>query len=167
MEAVVNATPPTMPVTPAGGPPAFSIPLSLTTAGGARVQPMVAGADVASGNPLPVTTAPPTATSGVVPVVSAVLENSHVLKAGAGVFLGGHITTTTVGGYLMLFDSTTAPGDGAVTPIGCWVVSANSTAVVGANPGISVLTGAVVVFSTTGPFTKTASATAYFSMQVV
>lgn len=107
--------------------------------------------------------------AGIVPVVSTSAESSHVIKGAPGSLYGGHATVTTVSGYLMIFDATSAPVDGAVAPKACLPITSNGT-----NGGIAInyttpaqyLTGVTVVFSSTGCFTKTASATAYFSFQV-
>lgn len=96
-------------------------------------------------------------------VTSAAAESSHVLKAAPGSFIGGHVTATGAG-FLMLFDAVAAPADGAVAPKTCVAVAANTSVnIVNPQP---FLTGVVAVFSSTGCFTKTASAVAYFSFQV-
>lgn len=109
-----------------------------------------------------------TAASGITPVVSTSAESGHVLKASAGNLYS--LTTTTAGtaGYVMVFNAISAPGDGAVTPIECVVVAANSTVSINYNPGPPSVygTGITAVFSSTGCFTKTASATAFFSGKV-
>lgn len=106
----------------------------------------------------------------VATVASTALEACHVLKASAG----GLITLTAeigaTSGYLLVFDASSAPADGAVTPIWWREISSNGTngglsASWGVSP-ISATTGITACFSTTGPFTKTASATAAFSAQV-
>lgn len=98
-----------------------------------------------------------------VPVVSSAAEGSHVLKASPGCLLAIYATPGSTAGFLMIFNSKTVPGDGAVTPINCIQVQANTT--IAANwapqPPEWYSTGIVAVFSTTGCFTKTASATAY------
>ena len=106
--------------------------------------------------------AAPTAT----PVVSSALETGHVLKASAGSLSSFQANTTTVGGWIMLFNSATVPADGAVTPIKWWQVGPNTTLGVGCSPAIACAAGISVAFSTTGPFTKTGSATAVFSGEV-
>jgi hypothetical protein len=108
----------------------------------------------------------PTAGSaaGITPIVSAAAESSHVLKASAGNLYSVYVTTGATAGYLMVFNATSAPADGAVTPIECAAVPASSTTSVSYLPGpMGVFsTGITAVFSTTGCFTKTASATAFF-----
>ncbi len=116
-------------------------------------------------NPLAVTSAPST-TGGITPVVSTAAESSHVFKASAGNLYGYQVTAGAAAGYVMIFNATSAPVDGAVTPIKCVVVPANATVGVTADPPEAFSTGITAVFSTTGCFTKTASATAMFSGDV-
>lgn len=98
------------------------------------------------------------------PVVSAAAEASHILKASPGCIISGYATTGASAGFLMLFNSATVPVDGAVTPQNC--VSIPATTTIGLNwapqPPEWYSAGIVAVFSTTGCFTKTGSATAYF-----
>ena len=119
------------------------------------------------------TSVPPTPSSaagiGIAPVVSASAEGTHVLKAGAGNLYG---LTTTIGattGWVMVFDATSAPADGAVTPKFCRYIKSDGTGGSNSlawNPPAVMATGISVAFSSTGCFTKTASATAFFSGQV-
>jgi hypothetical protein len=104
------------------------------------------------------------AAAGITPVVSSAVESGHVLKASAGNLYSVYVTTGAVAGFLMVFNSTTVPADGAVTPIECQPAPANGIASLTFNPGPveSYSTGISVAFSTTGCFTKTASATAFF-----
>lgn len=97
------------------------------------------------------------------PVSSPSAEGARVFKAGPGNLYRLSVTTGASGGYLMVFDSLTAPADGAVTPAICRVVAANSTLSLAlADPIARFGTGIAAVFSTTGCFSKTVSATAYF-----
>lgn len=106
----------------------------------------------------------PSSGSGIAPVVSGSAESSHVLKASPGNLYGVAVTSGAVAGYLLVFDATSAPVDGAVTPKACVVVPANSTVGLSYGDIPSVYaTGITAVFSSTGCFTKTASATAYFA----
>lgn len=114
---------------------------------------------------LGVATAPSaTAGAGIAPVVSASLEGSHVLKASAGNLYDAYVTTGTTPGYLMTFNATSAPADGAVTPIDCIQAPPSQTTALFtlASPPEVFSTGITIVFSTTGCFTKTVSATVFF-----
>lgn len=104
----------------------------------------------------------------VTPIASTALESNHVLKASAGTFYSVTVTTGVTAGYVMVFNATSAPADGAVTPLFVSAAPANSTTSLSMNgsPGATFSTGIVVVFSTTGPLTKTASATAAFTGMV-
>jgi hypothetical protein len=103
--------------------------------------------------------------TALTPVVSAAAESSHVLKASAGNLLSLTVSSSLSGGWLMIFDATSAPADGTVTPKYVWQISGQSASVAWPNPA-AFATGIVVVFSSTGPFTKTTSSTAFFSGQV-
>jgi hypothetical protein len=108
--------------------------------------------------------------------VSAAAESSHVFCNAAGT--GGaqkapcfirslYVTTGAAAGYLMVFNAVSAPADGAVTPAECVIAPANSTVSVDFGETTrAYVTGLVAVFSTTGCFTKTASATAFFNGRV-
>lgn len=104
--------------------------------------------------------------TAVASVVSTALGSSLVLSAAACSLFGFQVNTTSVGGWVLLFDATAAPADGAVTPRKFWQVPPNTTVEYTFTPQLQMVTGAVLVFSTTGPFTKTASATAAFSGEV-
>ena len=100
-------------------------------------------------------------------VQSATAEGSHVLKSSQGYLNGFSATSGASAGYVLIFDATSAPADGTVTPKFCYYVPANNTT------GASWISypapfsnGIVIVFSTTGCFTKTISNTAFFSAQV-
>lgn len=74
-----------------------------------------------------------------------------------------YVTTGAVAGYLMTFNAVSAPGDGAVTPTECIAAAANQTVAIDfGETSEQYTTGLTAVFSTTGCFTKTASATAFF-----
>lgn len=107
------------------------------------------------------------AAAGIAPVVSTAVEANHVLKAGAGNLYGFQVTSGGTSGFVMVYNSVSAPADGAVTPAKCFELPANSTIGVDFAPIPMVLTtGITIGFSSTGCFTKTASATAFFSGHV-
>lgn len=98
---------------------------------------------------------------------SSVAEGSRVVCSSACNLYGVSATTGATAGYVLIFDATAAPADGTVTPKFCYSVPATST--VGASwNGIPAqfATGLTVVFSSTGCYSKTVSATAFFSVQV-
>lgn len=98
---------------------------------------------------------------------SSAAEGSHIFKNTSGYLNGFDATSGGSAGYVMLIDSATVPADGAVTPKFCFALPATSTT--GASwisYPVFFANGIVAVFSTTGCFTKTISATAFFSAQV-
>ncbi len=100
---------------------------------------------------------------GIAPVVSAVAEASHLIKAAPGNLYSLYVTTGATAGYVMTFNADAAPADGAVTPVECVVAPADSTISISFDgPPDIYSVGIVAVFSTTGCFIKTASATAFF-----
>ena len=106
------------------------------------------------------------AAAGITPVISAAAEANHILKAGAGNLYAAY-ATSTVAGYLLIFNATTAPADGAVTPQNCIPGALTQSGIYAAsisyNPGPAEVftTGITASWSSTGCFTKTASATAF------
>lgn len=136
--------------------------------GTAAIQAMTltnsAGAEYTSASPLPVLASASPIQSQVTPVAGS----SVVLRSTPATFYGANITTGASAGYVMLFDLAALPANGTVTPTKVWAVAANSTLEVGYYPnGLTMLQGAVLAFSTTGPFTLTASATAFISGEAI
>lgn len=104
------------------------------------------------------------AAAGITPVVSGSAESSHVFKATGGNLYGAYISNPSASGFLLIFNSATVPGDGAVTPIHCIPVSASNVAFVNFLPGPPEVysTGIAAALSSTGCFTKTTSPTGFF-----
>lgn len=99
--------------------------------------------------------------AGITPVVSTALETGHVIKAGAGNLYGFCVVSTTAAGYVQVFNSTTVPAAGAVTPVLSGYIGAFGTLDIDFNPPLAFSTGISIAFSaSTTPFTKTDSATA-------
>lgn len=98
------------------------------------------------------------------PIRSSAAEGSRVFKASPGTLYALYVTTGASAGYLMTFNATSAPADGAVTPVNCVYVPATTTIALSwaPQPPEYYSTGITAVFSTTGCFTKTVSATAFF-----
>jgi hypothetical protein len=97
--------------------------------------------------------------AAIAPVISSALESGHVLKASAGNLYRLRVTATSAG-YILVFNSTTVPADGAVTPQSCTYAAAAGTTEIDHVIPDRFATGISVAFSTTGCFTKTASAVA-------
>lgn len=96
-------------------------------------------------------------------VVSTSAEANHILKNAAGSLVDLEVSTGAASGFVLVFDAVSAPADGAVTPIKCWQVPANAALDKSFPIPVQFNTGITVSFSTTGCFTKTASATAFIS----
>ncbi len=101
------------------------------------------------------------ATAAIAPAATSAVAGSLVLKASAGNLYSWRVTAGASAGYVMAFNATSPPADGAVTPADCVAVAANSTVSHMATIPERYTTGITLVFSTTGCFTKTISATAY------
>jgi hypothetical protein len=105
--------------------------------------------------------------AGIAPVVSSALESNHVIKASAGNFYSGYVTTGATAGWLLLANSTTAPtaGGAAIAPLACVLAPANQTTSIAGPVGAPLVfsTGITMVFSTSGCLTNTASTSAFFS----
>ena len=118
-------------------------------------------------NPLDVTIKPSseTSTSIVATSTTAAASSLTLINGNRGNLYGCQVTSGASAGYVMVFTDTSEPADGAVTPLKCYKIAANSTLVVDfrAGPPVQMIPGATIVFSTTGCFTKTASATAFIS----
>ena len=101
------------------------------------------------------------------PIPSTSAENNHVWKASAGNLCSGDVLVGSTAGSLMLFDATSAPADGAVTPKKCWgPIPANQPFSFSFPTPLAFATGITAVFSSTGPFTKTAVNAAFLSGDV-
>lgn len=94
---------------------------------------------------------------------STSVESNHVLKGSAGTLYGVQVNTTTSAEWVMLFNLTALPSNGAVTPIAFWQVPANSTLSISEDPAFTMSVGITIGCSTTGPFTLTASALCTFA----
>lgn len=100
--------------------------------------------------------------SASVPNLATTGTNSAlVLKSVACNLYGYNVVTGASAGYLMIFDAISAPADGVVSPAVCIPVAANTGIDYMAAWPRRFTVGCTLVFSTTGPFTKTASATAF------
>jgi hypothetical protein len=98
---------------------------------------------------------------------SPAVTGSLVVSPRPGYLLGANVVTSGSAGYLMLIDSATVPVDGAVTPARCLPVAANTGIDLNLRSApIRFTNGIVLVFSTTGCFSKTASATAFLAGDV-
>lgn len=106
--------------------------------------------------------------AGSAPIISAAAESSHVFRAGPGALIDAYVTTGAAAGYVLIFNLTAAPSNGAVTPQDCVAVPANTTASLATmdQPPEWFTVGITAAFSTTGCFTLTLSNTAFFHGRV-
>jgi hypothetical protein len=120
----------------------------------------------------------PACVSSLNPIATAsAVESSRTLKASNGTLTGFQANNTNAASrWILLFDAASVPSDGTVT--GCNTVAATRPCVmkwyqIGANSTIGVSwapgpfpifqSGMILVCSSTGPFTKTATADCTFS----
>lgn len=122
-------------------------------------------APVGPANPIPVTGGTPSSasTSAVATVRTTAAAGSQVVKASPGNLYGFSVVAGASAGYVLIYDSTTVPADGATQPVVALPVAANAGLQFDFPTPRRFNTGIVMVFSTTGPFTKTISATAFLS----
>lgn len=92
---------------------------------------------------------------------SSALEGSKVVSAAPAILSGLMVTNSTVSLYLMVWNSTTVPADGAVSPDLCMYIP-SSPSTNGYALNFKGAAGVSIAVSTTGCFTKTVSATAMF-----
>jgi hypothetical protein len=113
---------------------------------------------------LPATAYAQQPSGGVGPIAIQALGASQQLKTLPGNLFSLNVVSGGTAGYILLLDSKTIPADGAVTPVKCMPLAANT----GIDLNWSIqpvrfVNGIAIVFSSTGCFTKTASATAFIS----
>jgi hypothetical protein len=115
---------------------------------------------------------------------TSAVESSHIFCTKPCQVYGGQMNNTNASlRWVMLFDATTVPGDGAVT--GCTLAATARPCVIkwyqvpatttigvadffslNGSSRLPVSSGLVAVCSSTGPFTKTAAADCAFSFEV-
>lgn len=114
-------------------------------------------------NPVLVKPSAPNSTS-FTPTKTSAAASSLVISGGNPTLYYLNVVSGASAGYVMVFPGASVPADGAVAPTLCFTVAANSTFVMPPTDRVYFTGGVVAVFSTTGCFTKTASATAFISM---
>lgn len=141
---------------------------AVTNAGTFAVQATLpTTATIAAGNA--VVPAPSAeAGAGLSTVSSSALAANTVIKASAGNLYSFNVSAdSTLSGaawWIMIYNATSAPVDGAVTPAKCYAVPSGATSYNAAFPvPVAFATGIVIGVSTTGCFTKTASTHAFIS----
>lgn len=108
-------------------------------------------------------------TAGVPSVQSSALETGHVIKASAGNLYSFNVsadsTLSSVAWAVLIFNSTTVPASGAVTPVKCYLAPIGTTSISGAFPMPLYLGTGISIAVSTGQtcFTKTDSAHGFIS----
>lgn len=118
-------------------------------------------------NPLPVTGSGG-ALSPSTKVSSAALAANLVVNAAASHLVSFDVsadsTLSAAAWWVMVYDASSAPADGAVTPAKCYAMASGTTSYSAAfTAPVTFGTGIVIGVSTTGCFTKTASTHAFIS----
>lgn len=97
---------------------------------------------------------------------STAAEGSRIICPGPCSLGGLQVNTGASSGWVLIFNATAVPADGAVVPVKWYQVGANQTLAMSWDLPLRLTTGCIVVFSTTGPFIKTISATATISGEI-
>lgn len=102
------------------------------------------------------------------PVSTSALAANQIIVTGAHQLLSFQVSAdSTLSGaawWIMVYNATTAPADGAVTPTKCYALPSGATAFTGAFfAPVAFSTGIVIGVSSTGCFAKTASTHAFIS----
>jgi len=96
------------------------------------------------------------------PIASAAVSDGWVVSTKPITVVRLAATSGASAGYFLVLDATAKPSNGAVTPVICRPIAANSSvSLVFTNPA-RFDNGLVLLFSTTGCYTLTLSATAFF-----
>jgi hypothetical protein len=103
------------------------------------------------------------ALAAVTQIATAAAAGSLVVKASAGNLYDFNVVAGASAGFVMIFNAVSAPADGAVTPAFVIPLAANAGVAFSFPYPRRFSTGITIVFSTTGPFSKTISATAFIS----
>lgn len=101
-------------------------------------------------------------------VSSAALAANQIIVASAGKLVSFEVAAdSTLSGaawWIMIYNATSAPADGAVTPAKCYALPSGTTGFNGAfNAPVTFGTGIVIGVSSSGCFAKTASTHAFIS----
>lgn len=108
------------------------------------------------------------ALAGLSTVACSALCANQIIKGSAGNIYSFNVSAdATLSGaawWIMIYNATTAPGDGTVTPAKCYAMPSGTTSYSAAFPvPVALGTGITIGVSTTGCFTKTASTYAFIS----
>ncbi|MDE2096504.1 MAG: hypothetical protein KGL39_04600 [Patescibacteria group bacterium] len=115
-----------------------------------------------SGGNIPVTL------SACTPISSSALAANLVVKASAGALCSFNVSAdSTLSGaawWVMVYNATSAPADGSVTPLKCYALPLGATGITASfSQPVTASTGITIGVSTNGCFTKAASTHAFIS----
>lgn len=135
--------------------------------GGGGTSPVVIcpiGSGTSFACPMPVTAV--TTSSGTTHVQTSALVANLVVKASPGNLYDFEVAADAIlsaaAWWVMIYDATSAPSDGSVTPAKCYAMPAGATTITGAFPAPTAFTSGITIgVSTTGCFSKTASTHAF------
>ena len=105
-------------------------------------------------------------TSSTALAANVVLKSSFQLSECVlyGFDVSADSTLSAAAWWIMIYDATAAPSDGAVTPAKCYAMASGTTSYAGAFPIPPIFKNGIVIgVSTTGCFSKTASTHAFIS----
>ena len=100
---------------------------------------------------------------GTMPRSAPALASSLIVKDSSGTLTGFNVTSSSAAGFVMVFDSATVPADGAVSPLRCIPLGIATGIEYSYQSPLRLYRGITIVFSSTGCFTKTTSATAFIA----
>ncbi len=105
-------------------------------------------------------------------VQSAALATNLVAKSSQGWLYSFEVqadsTLDAAAWWILMYDGSSAPADGAVTPTKCYAVQSGQPQAGGtfATAGVPFIKGIVIAVSTTGCFTQTSSTHAFIGVDV-
>lgn len=99
-------------------------------------------------------------------VATTAAANNLIPSVNPALLYGINVSTGAAIAFVMVFDATTIPADGAVTPKLCFGVPASLTTQLTFPHPVPLATGAAISISSTGCFTKTAVNANFISAQV-
>ena len=108
-------------------------------------------------------------TSGATHTQTSALATSLPVKASKGTLYSFEVnadsTLSAAAWYIMIYDATSKPAAGAVTPAKCYGIPSGTTQAGGTfnSSGVAFTTGIVIAVSTAGCFTQTDSAHAFIA----
>lgn len=102
----------------------------------------------------------------IIPRSTPVASNALVAATIPCALHAVNVANGTTAGWVLLYDANAVPADGTVKPRRVWQMAANTSLELRFAVPIQLLTGCTLVYSSTGPFTQTASATAFISADV-